>query len=41
MAYLVDTNVFLRLVPNNDPNRAIVLNAGAYCLRKIYLVFDI
>ena len=27
MAYLVDTNVFLRLVPNNDPNRAIVLNA--------------
>jgi predicted nucleic acid-binding protein len=27
MAYLVDTNVFLRLVPRNDPDRNTVLNA--------------
>jgi predicted nucleic acid-binding protein len=31
MAYLVDTNVFLRLVPKKDPDRSVVLNA----LRKL------
>lgn len=27
MTYLVDTNVFLRLVPQNDPDRPTVINA--------------
>lgn len=31
MSFLVDTNVFLRLVPKNDPDRQTVLNA----LRKL------
>jgi predicted nucleic acid-binding protein len=31
MPYLIDTNVFLRLVPKSDPDRAIVLDA----LRKL------
>jgi predicted nucleic acid-binding protein len=32
MSFLVDTNIFLRLVPKNDPDRGIVLNA----LRKLW-----
>lgn len=31
MPYLIDTNVFLRLVPDSDPDRALVLSA----LRKL------
>lgn len=31
MPFLVDTNIFLRLVPQNDPDRQIILNA----LRKL------
>ena len=31
MAYLIDTNIFLRLVPKGDPNRTSVLDA----LRKL------
>jgi predicted nucleic acid-binding protein len=31
MPFLVDTNVFLRLVPQNDPDRQTILNA----LRKL------
>jgi predicted nucleic acid-binding protein len=31
MPYLIDTNVFLRLVPKSDPDRAIALNS----LRKL------
>src|SRR5882672_2696492 len=31
MPFLVDTNIFLRLVPKNDPDRQIILNA----LRKL------
>ena len=27
MAYLIDTNVFLRLVPKHDPDRQVVLTA--------------
>jgi predicted nucleic acid-binding protein len=31
MPFLVDTNIFLRLVPKNDPDRGVILNA----LRKL------
>ncbi|MBO0798859.1 MAG: type II toxin-antitoxin system VapC family toxin [Blastocatellia bacterium] len=31
MSFLIDTNIFLRLVPKNDPDRQVVVNA----LRKL------